>query len=65
MVFVLDNTVVERFFGNLKNEWVLNVHTTKELMKQGGDAYIRYYNQESWHTTFGNLILINYEKLQS
>ena len=62
----LDNAVVERFFGSLKNEWLLNVvHMTRESMKQDVDAYIRYYNHERLHTTLGNLTPINYEKLQS
>lgn len=62
----LDNAVVERFFGSLKNEWLLNVvHMARESMKQDVDAYIRYYNHERLHTTLGNLAPINYEKLQS
>jgi len=31
----LDNEVVERFFGSLKNEWRLNiVHLKRETMKE-------------------------------
>ncbi len=61
-----DNAVVERFFGSLKNEWLLNVvHLTRETMKMDVDEYIRYYNHERLHTTLGNSTPINYEKLQS
>ncbi len=60
-----DNAVVERFFGSLKNEWLLNVvHLTRE-MKMDVDEYIRSYNYERLHTTLGNSTPINYEKLQS
>jgi len=62
----LDNAVVERFFGSLKNEWLLNViHLTRETMKMDAEEYIRYYNHERLHTTLGDLTPINYEKLQS
>ncbi len=62
----LDNAVVERFFGSLKNEWLLNiVHLTRETMKLDVEEYIRYYNHERLHTTLGDLTPINYEKLQS
>ena len=34
-----DNAVVERFFGSLKNEWLLKVyHLTRQGMKQGRGA---------------------------
>lgn len=62
----LDNAVVERFFGSLKNEWLLNiVHLTREAMKEDVVEYIRYYNHERLHTTLGDLTPIDYEKLQS
>ena len=62
----LDNAVVERFFGSLKNEWLLNVvHLTREAMKMDVEEYIRYYNYERLHTTLGDLTPINYENLQS
>jgi hypothetical protein len=62
----LDYAVVERFFGSLKHEWLLNiVHLTRESMKQDVEEYIRYYNHERLHTTLGDLTPINYEKLQS
>ncbi len=62
----LDNAVVERFFGSLKNEWLLNiVHLTREAMKEDVVEYIRYYNHERLHTTLGDLTPIDYEKSQS
>ena len=62
----LDNAVVERFFGSLKHEWLLNiVHLTRESMKQDVEEYIKYYNHERLHTTLDDLTPIKYEKLQS
>ena len=62
----LDNAVVERFFGSLKNEWLLNiVHLTRDSMKMDVKEYIRYYNHERLHTALGDLTPINYENLQS
>ncbi|MEL0631119.1 IS3 family transposase, partial [Psychromonas aquatilis] len=62
----LDNAVVERFFGSLKSEWLLNVvHLTRESMKVDAEGYIRYYNHERLHTTLNDLTPINYENLQS
>ena len=62
----LDNAVIERFFGSLKNERLLNVvHLTREIMKQDVEQYIRYYNHERLHTKLSDLTPISYEKLQS
>ncbi|TEW56083.1 IS3 family transposase [Psychromonas sp. RZ22] len=62
----LDNAVVERFIGSLKNEWLLNiVHLTRDAMKMDAEEYIRYYNHERLHTALGDLTPINYENLQS
>jgi len=62
----LDNAVVERFFGSLKNELLFNVvHLTRDGMKMDIEEYIHYYNHERLHTTFGDLTPINYENLQS
>ncbi|QHS26527.1 hypothetical protein GW537_12400 [Piscirickettsia salmonis] len=37
----VDNAVVERFFGSLKHEWLLNViHLTRDTMKEDVEAYI-------------------------
>ena len=45
-----DNFVVDRFFGSLKNEWLLKVyHLTRQSMKQDVEHYIRYYNQQRRH----------------
>ena len=58
-----DNAVVERFFGSLKNEWLLKVtHLTRESMKIDVQKYIRYYNHERLHTTLGDLTPVAYEK---
>ena len=62
----LDNAVVERFFGSLKHEWLLNVvHLTRESMKQDVEEYIRYYNHERLHTSLGDNTPVSFEKLQS
>lgn len=38
----LDNAVVERFFGSLQNEWLLNVyHLTRCGIKENVEAYIQ------------------------
>ena len=58
-----DNAVVERFFGSLKNEWLLKViHLTRESMKIDVQKYICYYNHERLHTTLGDLTPVAYEK---
>lgn len=58
-----DNAVVERFFGSLKNEWLLKViHLTRESMKIDVQKYIRYYNHERLHTTLGDVTPVAYEK---
>ena len=57
-----DNAVVERFFGSLKNEWLLNIyHLTRESMKQDVQHYIRYYNQTRLHSANGDLSPIDFE----
>jgi putative transposase len=62
----LDNAVVERFFGSLKNKWLLNlVNLTRETMKMDAEEYIPYYNHGRLHTTLGDLTPISYENLQS
>ena len=62
----LDNTAVERFFGNLKNGWLVNVaHLTRDSIRLDVNEYIKYYNHERQHTTLGDLTPINYEKLQN
>ena len=62
----LDNAVVERYFGSLKNEWLLNiVHLTPETRKMDVEEYIHSYNHERLHITLGYLTPIDYENLQS
>ena len=57
-----DNAVVERFFGSLKNEWLLNLyHLTREAMKQDVQHYIRYYNQTRLHSANGDCSPIDFE----
>ena len=57
-----DNAVVERFFGSLKHEWLLNVyHITRDGMKQDVESYIKYYNQIRLHTANGDQTPIEYE----
>ncbi|QGP53204.1 putative transposase OrfB [Piscirickettsia salmonis] len=58
----LDNAPVERFFGSLKNEWLLNVvHLTRESMAEDVKAYIRYYNHDRLHTANEYLSPVNFE----
>lgn len=60
-----DNAVVERFFGSLKNEWLLKVyHLTRQTMKQDVEEYIRYYNRDRLHTANGDLSPIEFEVSQ-
>lgn len=57
-----DNTVVERFFGSLKHDWLLKVaQPTRAHMKQDVAAYMKYYNLERLHTANNDLSPINYE----
>ncbi len=57
-----DNAVVERFFGSLKNEWLIKVvHLTRETMKKDVEDYIRYYNHDRLHTANGDLSPVKFE----
>ena len=59
----LDNAVVERFFGSLKNEWLLNIyHLTRGGMKKDVGDYIRYYNCIRLHTSLKDLSPIEFEE---
>ena len=50
-----DNTVVERFFGSLKPDWLFKVHQpTREYIKQDVIEYMRYYNVERLHSANDN-----------
>jgi len=60
-----DNAVVERFFGSLKNEWLLKVyHLTRQAMQQDVEQYIRYYNHERLHSSNGDLSPVEFEMSQ-
>lgn len=60
-----DNAVVERFFGSLKNEWLLNIyHLTRQAMKHDVEQYIRYYNQDRLHSANGDLSPVEFEMSQ-
>ena len=60
-----DNAVVERFFGSLKNEWLLKVyHLTRQTMKQNVEQYIRYYNHERLHSANDDLSPVKFEMSQ-
>jgi len=57
-----DNAVAERFFGSLKNEWLLKIYPlTQEAMKQDLQHYIRYYNHTRLHSANGDLSPIDFE----
>ena len=57
-----NNAVVVRFNGRLKNNWVFNVvQPTGEHMKQDAMAYIRYYNQERFHSSNGDMSPVKFE----
>ena len=60
-----DNAVVERFFGSLKNEWLLNVyHLTHQSMQRDVEQYIRYYNHDRLHTANGGMAPVEFELSQ-
>ncbi|WP_156499813.1 IS3 family transposase, partial [Oleiphilus sp. HI0061] len=57
-----DNSVVERFFGSLKHDWVLKVpQPTREHMRNDVADYMRYYNLERLHTSNEDMSPIEYE----
>lgn len=59
-----DNAVMERFWGNLKHEWLLLVpEPTRSYMKQDVAAYIRYDNLERNHAANGDLSPVRYEQV--
>jgi hypothetical protein len=56
------NTVVERFFGSLKHDWLFKVHQpTREHMKEDVSAYMRYYNLERLHSANNDISPVNCE----
>ena len=61
-----DNAVVERYFGSLKNEWLLKVyHLSRQTMKQDVAHYIRYYNHDRLHSANEDLAPVEFEMSQS
>jgi putative transposase len=61
----LDNAVVERFFGSLKNEWLLHVsHQSRNSMKIDVEKYIKYYIYERLHTTLNDMSPIKFESVK-
>ena len=61
-----DNAVVERFFGSLKNEWLLKAyHLTRQTMKKDVEQYIRYYNHERLHSANDDVSPVEFEMSQS
>ncbi|TDF34380.1 IS3 family transposase, partial [Alteromonadaceae bacterium M269] len=58
-----DNAVVERFFGNLKHDWLLKVpQPTREHMRSDVATYMRYYNLDRLHTANNDMSPVDYEK---
>ena len=60
-----DNAVVERFFGSLKHDWIFKVaQPTRQHMKQDVTDYMRYYNQERFHSSNGDMSPVKFENSQ-
>ena len=60
-----DNAVVERCIGSLKHAWIFKVsQPIREYMKQDVSAYMRYCNQESSHSSNGDMSSVKFEKSQ-
>jgi len=60
VIFALDNAIVDRLFGNLKNEWLLHVyHLTRNSMQIDIEEYIKYYNGERLHTTLNGMLRLS------
>lgn len=60
-----DHAVVERFFGSVKYEWLVNVfHLIRQAMKEDVDHYIRYYNHYRLHTANDDLAPIEIDMSQ-
>ncbi|MBQ4880340.1 IS3 family transposase, partial [Pseudoalteromonas luteoviolacea] len=56
-------SVVERFFGSLKHDWLLKVpQLTREYMRNDVTAYMRYYNLERLHTANCDQTPVEYEQ---
>jgi putative transposase len=49
-------TPLSSAFGSLKHDWIFKVaQPTREHMKQDVAAYMRYYNQERFHSSNGDM----------
>ena len=58
-----DNAVVERFFNNLKHDWIFKVaQPTREHVKQDVTVYMHCYNQERFHSSNGDMSPVKFEK---
>lgn len=57
------STIVGRFFGGLKHDWLLKiVQLTRDHMKADVARYMRYYNLERLHAANGDISPVAYEK---
>jgi putative transposase len=51
-----DNSVVERFSGSLKHDWILKIHQpTRTHMKRYVAAYMCYYNVDKLYSANDDL----------
>jgi putative transposase len=57
-----DNAVVERFFENIKYDWLFKVpRLTRTLMREDVAGYMKYYNIERLHSANLAQSLIEFE----
>lgn len=57
-----ENAIVERFFGNLKHDWLLKIPLpTREFMRVDVTVYMKYYNIERLHSSNDDMSPIEYE----
>ena len=57
--------MAERFFGSLKHDWIFKVaQPMREHMKQDVTSYMRYYNQERFHSSNGDMSPVKFENSQ-
>jgi len=60
-----NNSGVECLFGSLKHDWIFKVaQPTREHMKKDVAAYMRYYNQERFHSSNGDMSPVKFENSQ-
>jgi putative transposase len=61
----LNNAVVERFFGSLKNESLAHVdHRSRNNIQMDVEKHIKYYNYERLHTILNDMSPIAFESVQ-